>query len=102
LCPVKIKRERDIARVVTNTPAWWKTEALYSAERVMRVKDLFTTDDIWLDLERRGVEAPREPRCMSWLTRRLVAEKLIEWTGRPTISNLTRGNGRTVKVYRVR
>ena len=99
-CPVAKAREKSVAQVKDHTEAWWREEAFRSADRVMRRMEVFTTDDIWIDLEKRGVDPPHEPRAMGPVTRSLVANGEVEITGH-TISNIPRGHGRTVKIYKV-
>ena len=100
-CPVAKAREKSVNQVDSNTDPAWRAEAYLSCDRVMARMELFTTDDIWNDLERRGVPAPREPRCMGPIMRFLVANDEVEIAG-VTTSNLTRGHGRPVKMYKVK
>lgn len=100
-CPVAKARDEAIARVTDHMKAEWKREALRSADRVMLRMESFTTDDIWLDLEKRGVEAPHEPRAMSAIVGILKRGGEIEFTGVRLFSVLTRGHAREVKLYKV-
>jgi hypothetical protein len=67
----------------------------------MRRMESFTTDDIWIDLEKRGVESPHEPRAMGPIVRVLTGSGEIKFTGAYTQSVIPRGHGRTVKIYTV-
>jgi len=99
-CPVLREREKAINRVGGNTDPHWRAEAFLSADRVMARMEVFTTDDIWIDLERRRVPPPHEPRAMGPIMRFLHQNGEVEISG-VTSSNLTRGHGRPVKIYKV-
>lgn len=100
-CPVLLAREKAIHAVDDHTQQWWREEAFKAADRVMSRLETFTTDDIWINLERRGVEAPHEPRAMGPIIRVLTKSQEIKFTGRYTQSVIPRGHGRTVKIYTV-
>jgi hypothetical protein len=100
-CPVLRARERAIHSVEDHTQQWWREEAFKAADRVMRRMESFTTDDIWIDLEKRGVESPHEPRAMGPIVRVLTGSGEIKFTGAYTQSVIPRGHGRTVKIYTV-
>ena len=102
LCPVLKAREEAVRRVDDHMEAWWREEAFKSADRVMRRLEVFTTDDIWIDLDKRGIQAPHEPRAMGPVARMLVRSGEVEWTGAYSQSVIPRGHGRTVKMYKVR
>ena len=100
-CPVVKHREECIGRVTDHMKREWKIAALKSADRVMRRMEVFTTDDIWIDLEKRNVERPHEPRAMGSIIRILTDGEEIEWTKAITTSRLPWANGRTIKIYKV-
>lgn len=65
----------------------WRALALRAGRYVATRQAEFTTDDIWLLLDRYGVGPPHEPRAMGPVMLRLVADGVCRQTGRrqPTV-----------------
>jgi len=78
-------REDAIARVDEHNERW-VDDAERQAEVALRgMAGTFTTDELWALLE---CGAPREPRAMGALMRRLKGRGLVELTGRYRLSKM--------------
>lgn len=72
------RKAEAIDRVELNAPTAWMTAAIDVARSLA---DVWSTDDVWRELDRLGVEPPHEPRAMGAVIRVLVLNGEIVATG---------------------
>lgn len=85
-----------IERVDANAPVSWMTVA---AKIARNLTGEWTTDDVWRELDRLGIEPPHEPRAMGAITRALSHAGLIAKTGRTVKSERAECHRRDITVW---
>jgi hypothetical protein len=97
-------RDAAIERVERAAREEWLAAAFRAAEYVCRERGpegRFTTDAVWAVLARWSVPAPREPRAMGPVMKRVEREGLAHKTNRFVRTTLPQGHRRPVQVYEV-
>jgi hypothetical protein len=96
------ERDAAIDRVSEAAPHAFKVGTMEVIEALALTRDEFTTDAIWALNERRGIEAPPEPRVMGALLKRAAEAGWIEPTDRTVQSGRAENHRRPVRVWRSR
>lgn len=92
--------ELAIADVEANADAGWMSSARDVVNVLICAGRPFTTDDVWDELDRRHVPAPREPRAMGAVTRWAAREQRITKT-REYVNSVRPGcHSRPIPVWR--
>lgn len=93
------RRERDaaMAQVHQGTDPVWAAAAEQAVVVMLRADNgYFTADDVWDALTTANVPAPREPRALGPILRRLANDGTIQATG---FTESRRRHGAPVRVY---
>lgn len=78
----------------------WRQAARFAAIRVAARGREFTVDDVWKDLDYRGVEfRPREPRAMGGILRSLASSGVIHAVGYAKTSQVS-GHSRPISLWK--
>ena len=77
----------------------WKTAAWEAILHAAHYCKEFTTDEVWLRLDRLGIPAPEEPRAMGPLMMRAVHQGICASTDRVRRSRRSQCHRRPVAVY---
>lgn len=78
----------------------WQSSAMPVLRQISRTVEEFTTDRVQWELDRRGIEPPREPRAYGALMRKAAREGLMEKTDRAVPSVYPRNHRRPKAVWR--
>lgn len=78
----------------------WLAAARAEVDFLARVKDAFTTDDVWQRLENHDTPPPREPRAMGAVMRKAAADRVIEASGMYEQSSREINHNRPVMIWR--
>lgn len=78
----------------------WLAEAEKALLMLARSCQTVTTDEIWEELDRRGLRRPREPRALGPVMKRGASAGWIEPTDRYTPSIQPQGHGRPMRIWR--
>jgi len=92
------KRDEAIERVGGNASPEWKAQARAAVVSIAYSQDTFTSDDVWVVLDARGVPRPHEGRALGAVMMALVREGVIRKTGeyRQTAQPKSHGSPATV------
>ena len=78
----------------------WRAKAMPVLRQIAKEVEEFTTDRVQWELDRRGIEPPREPRAYGALMRKAAREGLMEKTDRVVPSVYPRNHRRPKAVWR--
>lgn len=92
-------RDAAIAQVSRNATPAWKKVAADAIRAVANDRYEFTTDDVWVELERAGAGDAREPRALGALMRFAAADGLIAPTARYVESKRAVNHARPLRVW---
>ena len=92
----RTERDEALARVEAGTDPNWAMMAEESVASLARSGKPFSSDDVWEALNSLRVEAPREPRAMGPVMRRMIVDNVITATG---FAISRRRHGGTVRMY---
>jgi hypothetical protein len=92
----RTERDEALVRVEAGTDPNWAMMAEESVARLARSGEPFSSDDVWEALSFLQVEAPREPRAMGPVMRRMIMDNVITATG---FAVSRRRHGGTVRMY---
>lgn len=90
------ERDAAMAQVSAGTSPEWKTEAEKAVTALATRGEDFTPDDVWDYLTEREVTAPREPRALGPILKRLSNANVIRAKG---FTESRRRHGSPVRVY---
>lgn len=93
----------DVDRIIRETgesePGWLRA-AVQAVTDIASVSEKFTTDDVWAELESRGVDAPRERRVMGSAMRVAKQAGVCRSAGEWRASTRPESHSRPVMVWR--
>lgn len=88
-----------IARVGYNTESWWRMKADEAVWEVAINNPLFTTDDVWEQLQKWGVEPSHEKRAMGAIMTQAAKKAWVTKTDRVRNSQRVECHNRPVAVW---
>ena len=94
------KKRDALDRVDQNANPEWKQEALSAAKRVAQRQTYFTSDDVWIELDRTGTTYTHQPSAMVAVFRRIDSQKIAVATGKHTPSVRTKTHRRQLMVWK--
>lgn len=74
-------RDEAIARVEQHTKLTWRVEAEQVIADLASGPEDFTSDDVWRELDARGVSLPHDNRALGAVMRSMARRQWIEKTG---------------------
>lgn len=92
-------RDEAVARVERHADADWMDAALQAVVDLANDRGSFTTDDVWLLLDARGVPGPHEVRAMGAVMRRAARRGLVLKSDRVRNSVRAECHARPVAVW---
>jgi hypothetical protein len=93
------RRDEAISAAEQSEPGFCAA-AIMAVMRVAKRLPLFTTDDVWMELQSDGVGAPVEPRAMGAVMRSARMQGIAEPTDRVSSSERPACHRRPLRVWR--
>jgi NTP pyrophosphatase (non-canonical NTP hydrolase) len=94
------KKRDALARVEQNANPEWKREALSAAIRIAQQQTYFTSDDVWIELDRVGTTYTHQPSAMGAVFKRIESKKIAVATGKHKPSVRTKTHRRQLMVWK--
>lgn len=91
------RRDQQMGRAHAAAPPGWKDQVRHALWEVAKRGDPFTVDDVWAELERRGVPTPQEPRALGPVVSKALRSGVIRDTGQ--MAKSVRRHGTKITVY---
>jgi len=93
-------KEEGMARAEAGASEAWKAAAAKAIYDAAVANPKFTSDEVWVILQSKGIGAPDEPRAMGPMIRNAALNGLIRKTGYTKVSNQPHNHARPVAVWK--
>jgi len=94
------KKQEALAQVEANANPEWVTAAKTAVRKIAEEKPFFTSDDVWIELERVDAPATHNPAAMGSIMKWVASSKLGEATGKHKPSIRTSTHKRQLMIWK--
>lgn len=95
----EIAKRQALDQVEEHADSVWKDAAWQAVTHVASTTPEFTTDRVWFELERQGIDPPREPRALGAIMRNAAKTGMIARTDRVHTSVRPANHRRPIAVW---